>query len=372
MSANPLIHRAGIAAIALLFQAGSVWAATPPLEQATVTRHGDSYELTWPGTQRVDVFAQVAPTTHIGMAKPRLVQATSPATVSGLAPAGARWYFVLKPATGPATVVATRQFVLQGAHNVRDMGGFVTADGQVTAWGEVFRGDQLGKLTPDDEHALATADVTTVVSYLGANEIARDGADKLPPGTRAVSLPILDPVTQALADSLGSALRSGDRVALDAMLGGGKATRIGDEGFITQLDTPKTMAAYGETLRLIADNHGALLYHCTAGKDRTGMMSAMLLGVLGVPDDAIVADFLASNDYNREHNARVYAYLASKGIDVNLIRPLMEQRVSEIEPVLAAIHHRYGGWGAFARDVLKVDAATLAKLRRELLVPAAP
>lgn len=371
MSATRWMNHAGIAAMALLFQAGGAWATTSPLEQAVVARHGDGYQLTWPGAQRLDVYAHATPNaTDSG--KPLLTNAASPADVGAPAPAWQRWYFTLQPKAGPAAVVATRQFVLQGAHNVRDMGGFVATDGRVTAWGKVFRGDNLGKLTARDDQALAAADVATVVSYLGANEIARDGADKLPRGTRAVSLPILDPVTQALADSLGSALRSGDRAALDAMLGGGRATRIGDEGFITQLDKPQTMAAYGETLRLIADNHGALLYHCTAGKDRTGMMSAILLGILGVPDDAIVADFLASNDYNHEHNAKVYAHLASRGIDTSLIRPLLEQRASEIEPVLAAVHHRYGGWDAFAHDVLQVDAATLAKLRSGLLVPAAP
>lgn len=372
MRATPWMRFAGIAALALGFQTGPAWAGTPALDQAVVTRHGDSYRLTWPGAQRVDVFAQATPTTPTGTAQPRLTQVASPATVTGLAPADARWYFVLKPASSPAAVVATRQFQLQGAHNVRDMGGFVTRDGRVTAWGKVFRGDSLGKLTPRDEHALASADVATVVSYLGPSEVARGGADRLPAGTREVSLPVLDPLTQALADSLQAALHSGDRATLEAMLGDGKSIRIGDEGFMAQLDQPKTMAAYGQTLRLIADDRGALLYHCSAGKDRTGMMSALLLGILGVPDDAIVADFLASNTYNREHNARTYAWLRSKGIDVALIRPLLEQRASEIQPVLDAVHRRYGGWDAFAHQVLGLDAATVTRLRRRMLTNRAP
>lgn len=92
------------------------------------------------------------------------------------------------------------------------------------------------------------------------------------------------------------------------------------------------------------------------------MMSAILLGVLGVDDDTIVDDFVASKTYNHQHNEKIYAYLKSKGVDVGLIEPLMEQRPSEIKPVVAAVHDDYGGWDEFAHNQLGLDDAALSKL----------
>lgn len=136
---------------------------------------------------------------------------------------------------------------------------------------------------------------------------------------------------------------------------------------MVQLDQPETMAGYADTMRLIADSDGALVYHCTAGKDRTGMMTALLLGLLGVPDDTIVDDFVLSNEFNREHNEETYAFLASKGVDIDLIRPLTEQSASKIQPVLDAVNNEYGGWDGFATTVLGLDGDTVTKLRDTLL-----
>lgn len=180
-------------------------------------------------------------------------------------------------------------------------------------------------------------------------------------------IPVLDDNTQALSAALQSALADGDPGKLDDLLGGGKAKRLGDEGFTKQLANPETMAGYGKTLSLIANDDGALLYHCSSGKDRTGMMSAILLGVLGVDDQTIIDDFVASNKYNQKHNEETYAYLKDKGVDVELIKPLMEQRPSEIKPVLEAIRTEYGGWDEFAHNELGLADATLAKLRDRML-----
>ncbi len=262
---------------------------------------------------------------------------------------------------------STRHFALEGAHNVRDIGGYSTADGKTVAWGRVFRADSLDSLTPDDQRAVADANVGTVVDFRGADEIAKSGVDQVPESIDVVNIPLLDESTQALSEAIQTAMTTGDPAVMQEMLGDGKAERIGDEGFVVQLDQPETMAGYADTMRLIADSDGALVYHCTAGKDRTGMMTALLLGLLGVPDDTIVDDFVLSNEFNREHNEETYAFLASKGVDIDLIRPLTEQSASKIQPVLDAVNNEYGGWDGFATTVLGLDGDTVTKLRDTLL-----
>ncbi|WP_182348572.1 tyrosine-protein phosphatase [Tomitella gaofuii] len=86
-----------------------------------------------------------------------------------------------------------------------------------------------------------------------------------------------------------------------------------------------------------------------------------------MPDEAIIDDFVASNTYNREHNEKTYKYLESKGVNISLVEPLMEQRPSQIKPVLDAVHNTYGGWDTFAHDVLGLDSQTLALLRDKML-----
>lgn len=266
-----------------------------------------------------------------------------------------------------ATGDSARQIVLEGAINVRELGGYATQDGRSVAWGKAFRAGDLSGLTPADVEKLQAAGIATVVDFRGADEIAKDGSAPVPETIELVNIPVLDETTQALAEALTGVLRGGDPAVVEEMLGDGESQRIKDESFVAQLDQPATMAAYARTLELIAERPGALVFHCTAGKDRTGMMSAILLGLLGVPDHTIVDDFVLSNEYLAEHYAGTYAFLESKGVDVELIRPLTEQSPSNIQPVLDAVHNQYGGWDAFATDVMGLDADTLDALRVKLL-----
>lgn len=262
----------------------------------------------------------------------------------------------------------SREIVLEGAINVRELGGYVTEDGRPVAWGKVFRGGDLSALTPADVEKLQTADLATIVDFRGGDEIAKDGSAPVPETIDLINIPVLDETTQALAEALTGVLQGGDPAVVEEMLGGGKSQQIKDESFVSQLDQPETMAGYARTLELIAERPGALVFHCTAGKDRTGMMSAILLGILGVPDRTIIEDFVLSNEHLEEHYAKTYAFLESKGVDVELIRPLTEQSPSNIQPVLDAVHDQHGGWDAFAADVMGLDAATLDAVRAKLQV----
>ena len=356
----------GVIATLTLTACGTTPSAPAAFGLTVESMSAGDFALTWSGAEKATVFASTSAADPSSTGEEVADVDGRSAEVTDLDPV-LRWYFEARNGDNGGTVASTRQFTLQGAHNVRDIGGYRTADGQSIAWGKVFRGDTLTDLTADDLRAVEGANVGTVVDFRSADEIARSGADKLPAGVELVNTPLLDENTQALSEAIQSAMTTGDGAAMEATLGGGKAMRIADESFVNQLGKPDTMAGYGETLRLIADSGKAVIYHCTAGKDRTGMMTALLLGLLGVPDETIVEDFVASNTYNREHNDKTYAFLAGKGVDIELIRPLMEQSAGMIQPVLDAVHNEYGGWDEFAKTVLGLDTATLTKLRDSML-----
>ncbi|KAI3592574.1 Protein tyrosine phosphatase [Cupriavidus sp. U2] len=102
-----------------------------------------------------------------------------------------------------------------------------------------------------------------------------------------------------------------------------------------------------------------LYYHCTAGKDRTGFASLLLLGALGVSQDDIVANYLESNHWNQRFNEKMLAGVAQIGVTAEAMLPLLEVRPEYIEASMDAITATYGGLERFLSDDLGVDTALL-------------
>ena len=166
-----------------------------------------------------------------------------------------------------------RAVLLDGVHNFRDLGGY-PALGGTTAWGLVYRADGLGRLTPEDVAALRRRGLGTVIDLRTEAELEARG--RYPVEQHAVTfhhLPVLDQTWQAQdvpdVDNAHDFLMWAYRDML----------RVGSERIV-------------DALRIIAEPDATpVVFHCAAGKDRTGLVAAMLLGVLGVPDEFIAADY---------------------------------------------------------------------------------
>ncbi|WP_436771684.1 tyrosine-protein phosphatase [Yinghuangia sp. YIM S09857] len=261
----------------------------------------------------------------------------------------------------------TRLVPLAGAVNTRDLGGYRTYHGRRLRWGQVYRGDALGKLTDGDLVLLHRLGLRTVVDFRGPKEIAKDGADRLPPGATLVNNPVLDSAGDAMTEAIIQALATGDPTVLQQLLGDGKGAALMMEGHRSSVTSDASRAGFGDTLRRIAERETPLLYHCTAGKDRTGWMSALLLTALDVPDDTIVADYMLSNEHRRASNEATYAFLRSRGIDVELVRPLMEQRPEYIKAALDTMRTEYRSVDRYIRHGLGLSPNTIPHLRARLL-----
>jgi protein-tyrosine phosphatase len=196
---------------------------------------------------------------------------------------------------------------LDGAANVRDLGALATDDGRVTASRRLLRGDNLQDLSPSDVRTLvADIGVTTVVDLRSPGEVTSDGPGPL---TRVGSvrhsyhsvLPERGTATDVAADALG--------IRRD-----GAMSRYPDDircgyylGYLE--DRPDQVVA---ALRSIAHAPGAALVNCAAGKDRTGVVVAMALTVIGVRREAVIADYAASAErmeaiLARLRSSRTYA-----------------------------------------------------------------
>ncbi len=180
---------------------------------------------------------------------------------------------------------------LEGAVNVRDLGGLPTADGGKTAGGRLLRADNLQELSPADiTRLVGDLGLTTVVDLRSTAELTAEGPAPLDavPGVRHAHHPVLAELglaTDVVADAL---LTSRDR---DRSRYPGDPTCGHYLGYLE--DRPDQVVA---ALRSIAQAEGAALVHCAAGKDRTGVVVALALSAVGVRPEAVVADYAATGE----------------------------------------------------------------------------
>lgn len=179
-----------------------------------------------------------------------------------------------------------RSLQLAGAPNFRDLGGYRGQDGRRVAWRRIFRSDHLGALTTGDVAALtrAAGRAWRVCDLRGVAE--REQAPCVLAGAAVHSLPIEPTVVQLLHDlrAAGHRLDAAQTVALMQQTYRGFAR----EG------APRYKALFAH---LLSDEASPLVFHCTAGKDRTGFAAALILLALGVPRDEVLHDYLLTNTY---------------------------------------------------------------------------
>src|SRR5580700_2114090 len=259
-----------------------------------------------------------------------------------------------------------RHVVLDGAVNVRDVGGYQSSYGLQLAHGLLFRGDALSQLSGLDRERLERLELRTVVDFRSPGEVLLTGADRLPFGVEFVSLPVGGGDLAAVYELIAS----GDHERQRRELGDGRAASLMVEinrGFVS--DT-RQREAFGAALRVACSaGRMPLLYHCSGGKDRAGWMTAIVLTVLGVPREVVLHDYLASNDFHRTGYQKLRFDLLKTGIvaDPELLRPVLEQSSTYLGAAFEEADRRYGSFGRFVARGLEVSDATLGELRRALL-----
>lgn len=260
----------------------------------------------------------------------------------------------------------SRLVVLDGAVNVRDIGGYRSAYGLEVLRGQLFRGDSLSQLTGVDVERLDRLGLRTVIDFRTAGEVLLGGNDRLPLGVEFAHLPVAGGDLGAIYELIAS----GDHDRQRRELGDGRAASFMvkiSRGFVTDA---RQREAFGAALRLIcAPGRLPLLYHCTGGKDRAGWMTAIVLTALGVPRELVLRDYLLSNDFHRTGYQKLRFDLVKTGIvaDPELLRPILDQSATYLGAAFEEADRRYGSFGRFLTYGLEISEAMLAELRRALL-----
>lgn len=254
-----------------------------------------------------------------------------------------------------------RLIALEGALNWRDLGGYKTADGRVTRWDCVYRSDGLDQLTDADLDVIAQLGIKLVIDFRVDREVD-EHPSRLPdhPELRRQRLPI-----------------GGDEVEGRSIL---ETIRAGE---IKSYSVEEMAAVYERLLEESAMNFGEvvihatesenlpMVFHCTAGKDRTGLMAMLLLGALGVSDDDIVTDYELTTHYRSNKRLAILGpELEKAGVDIESVRTFLTAQAPVMAATLEALKARYGSIERYLLDEAELDASTLDRLRALLLEPA--
>jgi protein-tyrosine phosphatase len=260
----------------------------------------------------------------------------------------------------------SRHVVLDGAVNVRDIGGYRSSQGLVITRGRLFRADSLSQLTRQDTERLDDLVLRTVIDFRTPGEVLLGGTDRLPYGIEFASLPVSGGDLGAVYELIAA----GDHERQQRELGDGRAAELMvdiNRGFVAD---PRQREAFGAALRLLCSpGRLPLLYHCSSGKDRAGWMTAIVLTALGVPRELVLRDYLLSNDLHRTGYAKLRLDLVKTGIvrDPELLRPILEQSATYLSAAFEEADRRYGSFDRFLSDGLEVGPEMLSELRRALL-----
>jgi protein-tyrosine phosphatase len=258
-----------------------------------------------------------------------------------------------------------RQVKLEGQGNFRDLGGYRTADGRTVKWRLIYRAGQLNKLSDADIAKLKELNIRTVVDLRGTSEAETRGKDRLPEGVRSMSLPI-DTGSLPKEEITDSAPGGSSPARTDFML---QATR---SIMVNRTDV------YSALIRELADaKNRPFVFHCTAGKDRTGVGAAVILSLLGVPWETVRDDYVLSNFYRKEENERdlksMREDIAKKQgippeqVDMTIYEAMFLVKPEYIEAAHDEVIRRYGSMDSYLRKGLGISDEVINKLRSELL-----
>ncbi|MDR1307360.1 MAG: tyrosine-protein phosphatase [Treponema sp.] len=236
---------------------------------------------------------------------------------------------------------------LEGVLNVRELGGYPVADteGQKqVAWGLLYRSGDLEGIAPSGKRCLEQRKITTIVDFRSAEEKQAFPGIELSTVTRRRELPID-------AGNLMGALSPGGQWLFNP----DSSKAVEEMLRLYALLPGEAIPRYREFFALLSDPASApLLFHCSAGKDRTGLASALVLHALGASRETIIADYLVSADCLR---SRCLPYEESKPYMV----PYMTVREEYLLTALAEID-KYGGLDRYIAKELNADTAHLRRL----------
>ncbi len=253
-----------------------------------------------------------------------------------------------------------RTIRMRSVANLRDLGGIFTADGLTLRPGLFYRSAALNRLTEKDAEMLSSRYAVRRVIDLRTERERDEKPDRPVPGAETKHLPVFTGETFGISHEQDADLKE----ALDGLPELGALYR-------KMVSDPACAAAFKEIFKeLLSEKEGAVLFHCTGGKDRAGIVSALLLTLLGVPYHTVKEDYLLSNSKlgGSARRAAALVFLATRSRKTaRRVKALYRADETCLAAAFDEIGSRYGGFDAFRRDALGISDDALAAFRARVL-----
>lgn len=236
---------------------------------------------------------------------------------------------------------------LQGASNFRDLGGYTGIGGRRVRHGLVYRSDHLAGLTAEDHRALAPLRIAHSLDFRGQAE--RTALSSVLPGAQAVNLGIEPTVV----------------VQVKALLAAGKipseAETVALMAQTYQSFARDAVPTYARFFQHLIEQPNPVVFHCTAGKDRTGFAAALLLSALGADRDTVMADYLLTNQLYRR------SPLVSTDGPAHVVNVLWGVQPVFLNAAFDTVDREFGGMDRYLEGPMGLGSAAMARLRARLL-----
>jgi protein-tyrosine phosphatase len=272
-----------------------------------------------------------------------------------------------KPVVVPATLPPGereqhRLLEFEGVANFRDLGGYATSDGRRVRWGRLYRSGNFAAATSADQRALNGLGLVNLIDFRSEFEKAEEPNRLLDPVEFEITeIPILDAGNQAMVEQLTARIESGDFGDFDP------------DAFMLTANAEFTSKYTGQLaafMQEILDADGApVVWHCTAGKDRTGIAAALLLRILGVPQATVVDDYMLSKDQALQaRRFDLFMLDLFKGQEAaDKVRLLLGVEERWLAAAFARIDQDWGDFDSYRRQGLGVSDDEVARLQAALL-----
>ncbi len=291
---------------------------------------------------------------------------------------------------------AARSLHMEALPNARELGGYVTEDGREVVRGRLLRTAALAKASPEDLRRLSEEYQLKLILDLRDPREAAEKPDPDIPGTRYVNIPIIDPDSFDVIDpdEDGAAKAAGGSGKQETAKSEEERKR---ERFLAAADTfhelteafdgdglysmllmsPFGSGGYRRFFReILLAPEGAVLWHCSQGKDRTGIAAALLLAALGVSEETILSDYLLTNEFCGDRIGRAKEMLSGYGYAEELIDSTALTMEGATEAYMcrlfAEVKKACGTMRHFLRERLLLSEEDLAVIRERFLVPVRP
>lgn len=247
---------------------------------------------------------------------------------------------------------------LTGCKNIRDLGGIKTKIGVVKKY-KLLRSDALDKLTSEDIKILKEKYKLSTVIDLRTDREVLERTDVEIPGVKNLQIPIFNEKVPGMTHELGN-----DEADLQIDM-----TVLYKE-IISFDEYLKELAKVIKTIIEAKDDEYSILFHCTEGKDRTGITSAILLLILGADRETILEEYMYTNIANREKAEEYFRIATSRGYSIDRAEQLKKiflAKLEYIEPVLDIIDNKWGGIDNFVENVLGIEKQSIENFRKKVI-----